>query len=131
MYQPHRAKIILPADLTPWPHELRVAKILALAGHTVEFLPVSNIKTADILLDGVEFEIKSPERFNPNTLEHTLRNAIKQSSNLIIDTSRMKKVNNQQVQRFLKHQIYKNSQIKRLLMVTKQEKIIDIMKLTC
>ena len=48
-----RGKVIVPANANPWPHEQRVAKILALAGHAVEFIPESNTKTADILLDGV------------------------------------------------------------------------------
>ena len=32
-------KIIVPAGVRPWPHELRVAEVLAAAGHRVEFLP--------------------------------------------------------------------------------------------
>ena len=68
-----RGKVIIPASVSPWPHERRVAKILALAGHAVEFIPESTIKTADILLDGVEFEIKSPKSGNANSLEHILK----------------------------------------------------------
>ena len=49
------------SEIRPWPHELRVANILALAGHAVEFLPKTNMKTADILLDDVAYEIKSPK----------------------------------------------------------------------
>ena len=110
-----------------WAQEKRVAEILALDGHYVEFLVEGLLPSADIRLDGVEFEIKSPESFNPNTLEHTIRDTLKQSSNIIIDTSRMKRAHDYQVQRFLTGIVYRNTRIKRLLMVTKRGKIIDIM----
>ena len=44
-----------------WPHEMRAAEILTMAGHDIKFLEESNLHTADILLDGIEFEIKSPK----------------------------------------------------------------------
>lgn len=74
----------------PWPHELHTAKILALAGHYVEFLPEDNLHSPDIYLDGVEFEIKSPETGKVSSLEQSIRTALRQSSNIIIDSSRMK-----------------------------------------
>ncbi len=72
MKQTKKSQIIIPAGTHPWSHELRVANILALAGHTVEFLPTGAQKTADILLDEVEYEIKSPKTNNTNSLEHLL-----------------------------------------------------------
>lgn len=83
----------------------------------------------DILVDGVEYEIKSPERFTPNTLEHTIRNALKQSPNIIVDMSRMKNVSNTQMRNFLIRQARSRKQIKKLLLITKQEKIVDIFNL--
>lgn len=121
-----RGKVIVPANANPWPHEQRVAKILALAGHAVEFIPESNIKTADILLDGVEFEIKSPKSANANSLEHILKKAVKQSCNIIIDTSRMKNIRDDNTRRFLVNQARLRKQIKKLIMITKQGQIIDV-----
>ena len=40
----YRGKVVVPANANPWPHKLRVAKILALAGHAVEFIPETNTK---------------------------------------------------------------------------------------
>lgn len=114
-----RGKVIVPANANPWPHEQRVAKILALAGHAVEFIPESNTKTADILLDGVEFEIKSPKSANANSLEHILKKAVKQSCNIIIDTSRMKNIRDDNTRRFLVNQARLRKQIKKLIMITK------------
>ena len=110
----------------PWPHEMRVAEILSLAGHYVEFLEEGNLHTADIKLDGIEYEIKSPESFNSNTLEHKLKNATKQSPNLIIDTSRIKKVRDLKVRNFLVSQMQKQKQIKKIIMITKHGQIVDI-----
>ncbi|MBF1037842.1 MAG: hypothetical protein HXL13_00200 [Candidatus Nanosynbacter sp.] len=121
-----RGKVIVPANANPWPHEQRVAKILALAGHAVEFIPESNTKTADILLDGVEFEIKSPKSANANSLEHILKKAVKQSCNIIIDTSRMKNIRDDNTRRFLVNQARLRKQIKKLIMITKQGQIIDV-----
>ena len=61
-----KGKVVIPPDIYPWPHELRVARILAMEGHLVEFMPAAQIKSADILLDGVEYEIKSPITNKPD-----------------------------------------------------------------
>lgn len=122
----YRGKVVVPANANPWPHELRVAKILALAGYSVEFIPETNTKTADILLDGIEFEIKSPKSANANSLEHILKKAVKQSCNIIIDTSRMKNVRDDNTRRFLINQVRIRRQINNLIMITKQGQIIDI-----
>ena len=122
----YRGKVVVPANANPWPHELRVAKILALAGYAVEFIPETNTKTADILLDGIEFEIKSPKSANANSLEHILKKAVKQSCNIIIDTSRMKNVRDDNTSRFLINQVRIRRQINNLIMITKQGQIIDI-----
>ena len=122
----YRRKVVVPANANPWPHELRVAKILALAGYAVEFIPETNTKTADILLDGIEFEIKSPKSANANSLEHILKKAVKQSCNIIIDTSRMKNVRDDNTRRFLINQVGIRRQINNLIMITKQGQIIDI-----
>lgn len=74
--------ICVASGRRPWPHEMRVAEVLVKAGHYVEFLSEGLLPGADIRVDGViEYEIKSPEHFNSNTLEHTIRDAIRQSPN--------------------------------------------------
>lgn len=118
--------IFIAPGRKPWPHEMRVAEILALAGHYIEFLEETNLHTADILLDGIEYEIKSPEGFNPNTFEHTLKDALKQSPNIIIDSSRIKKVRDNKIRAFLVGQVRKHKQIKKMLFITKQGRIVDI-----
>lgn len=121
-----RRGIYIPPGRQPWPHELRVAKILAMAGHNIEFLPENHLRTADIKLDGIDYEIKSPESFNPNTLEHKLKDATRQSENIIIDSSRIKKTRDDKIRRFLVNQFRKQPQIKKMLFITKRGGIVDI-----
>ena len=112
-----------------WPHELRVAEILAAAGYSVEFIEESNLHTPDILLDGTDYEIKSPKSGSANSLEHLLKKALKQSSNIIIDTSRIRKMRDDSICNFLVAQAKSRKQIKKLIMISKSGQIIDIFTL--
>lgn len=77
------------------------------------------------MLDGIEYEIKSPKTISTNTIEHLLKKGLKQCPNLIIDTSRTK-LRDDKMRSFLVGQMRKTKQIKRMLMVTKKGQIIDI-----
>ena len=122
--------VVTPANANPWPHENRVAKILALAGHEVIFIPEEIIGSADIYLDGVKYEIKSPKTNNTNTIEHRLKEAVRrQSCNLIVDSSRLKGMSDQSLQNWLIARCRKQPQIKRMLFVNKRGQIIDIISL--
>lgn len=121
-----RGKVVIPAGRRPWPHELRVANILALAGHSVEFLNETSNKSADILLDGVVFEIKSPITNKPDKLERNIKRGLKQSKNIIFDSSRIKKMRDDNLRRFLINKARTQKQIGKLLFVTKKGQIIDI-----
>lgn len=118
--------IYIPNGKNPWPHEMRVARILSAAGHYVEFIEETNLQTADIRLDGIEYEIKSPKSFNSNSFEHTLKRGTRQSPNLIIDSSRMRGVRDDKIRTFLVNQVKKQKQIKKLIFITKRGQIIDI-----
>ena len=122
-----KAQIIIPAALCPWPHELRVAQILSLAGHTVEFLPTRSSKTADILLDGIEYEIKSPLTNKPKKILRNLKRALLQSKNVIIDSSRIKGARDDTIRKLLVGRAKDQKTLKRLLFITKHGQIIDIM----
>ena len=118
--------IYIPPGRQPWPHELRVAKILAMAGHNIEFLPESNIKTADILLDGVEYEIKSPLTNKPDKLERNIKRGLKQAKNIVFDSSRIKNMRDDNLRRFLVGKARQQKQIGELILITKRGQIVDI-----
>ena len=124
-----RGRIIIPAGRRPWAHELRIADILASAGHNIEFLPESNISTADILLDGVEYEMKSPFTNKPDKLERNIKRGLKQAKNIIFDSSRIKNMRDDNLRRFLIKKAKEQKQIGELVFITKRGQIIDIKSL--
>ena len=128
MIKNEKGRIIIPGGIRPWAHELRVANILAMAGHTVEFLPTRSTKTADILLDGIEYEIKSPRTSKVNSLDHLLRRAAYQSPNIIIDSSRINggTFSDRKMQAYLSGRLRRYKRIKRLIFITRSKKVIDI-----
>ena len=77
----------------PEKHEFETAKYFAELGKEIVFIKPSGIPgvhTPDIFMDGVEWEIKSPEGSSRRTIETNFRNAIKQSHYLIFDLRRIK-----------------------------------------
>lgn len=118
-------KIVTPAKANPWPHEQRIAKILATAGYYVEFIPETSIKTPDIYLNYTTFEIKSPVSDKINAVERNVTRALKKCRNIIFDSSRMKIRDKQILCELIK--IKKRGKgLKKILFVTKQKRIIDI-----
>lgn len=120
--------IYIAPGRSPWPHELKTAKILARAGYYVEFLSENNFHSPDIRLNGTEYEIKSPETEKTSSLEQTLRTALKQCQNIIIDSSRMR-MHDDRVRIFLTKKCREQKQIKKMLLITKHGEIIDIFSL--
>lgn len=126
-------KVIIPANVQPWGHELKTAHTLAQKGYTVEFVAVSNdhrAKTADVVIDGVLYEIKSPKTDKLSAIERNLKRATKQSSNIIVDSRRMNKLHDATVQKFLRQKLKQQKTIQRLLFVTRKHEVIDISKLS-
>ena len=124
-----RGRVVTPADANPWPHEQKVAKVLALAGHCVEFIPETNLKTPDIYLDNTIYEIKSPITDNTKKIIRNVKRALEKSPNVIIDSSRVKGLSDEAIQRTLKNKVRDLPGLKNLLFVNKCGQIIDIIAL--
>ncbi len=124
-----KGRVITPADANPWPHEQRVAKILALAGHSVEFIPEANLKTPDIYLDGTMHEIKSPITDNPKKIIRNVKRALEKCPNVIINSSRVKGLRDDAIQRTLKNKVKDLPGLKKLLFINKRGQIVDIIAL--
>ena len=117
-------KIVVPGGVHPWQHEIRVAQLLADAGYSIEFIPEQNLlKAADFKIDGIEFELKSPEGSKLSSVERNLRRAIKQSSNIVFDTSRMVGLQDSKILSCILHHASKQSLIKRLIFLDKHGRI--------
>lgn len=121
--------VIVPAGVKVWPHEMRCARALAATGRTVEFMRPTQgnrVKSADMQMGGVVWEIKSPETSSLKSLQRVLRRAGRQSPNVIIDTARAAKLSDASVIRELRRLVPLTKSIGRLLVVTKSGEVVDI-----
>lgn len=99
-----KGSITIPADTSPWDHELKTAHALTQYGLRIEFIPESTrhrAKAADILIDGTPYEIKSPIASKMSAVERNLKRASRQSPNIIFDSRRMKYVPDKSIQKEL------------------------------
>lgn len=66
--------VVVPIGAYPEDHERETAHFLANLGHDVTFLVASRtkgVKTADIMMDGVLWEMKRLKRLGKHTVEHS------------------------------------------------------------
>lgn len=119
--------IIIPENIYPRPstREISAAYILAKYFKTnIEFIPRSNQRTPDFLINNLYWELKTPTGTGKYNLQHTLRSAAKQSENIIID-ARFSKMNISKIRNELNYQFKRSRNIKRLLLIDKQKRIVD------
>ena len=110
----------------PEKHELATAKYFSDLGKNVKFLAKSNVKgvhTPDIHMDRLDWEIKSPHGKTTECICDNMRDAIKQSSNIIIDLRCMPIPTKRCVDRIERELNYRKS-IKRLRVITKEGKLL-------
>lgn len=118
-------KIIIPKQTLIHSHEQNVARTLVKTGEDVQFLPTSIHHTADIAFRGLEWEIKSPIGNSSRTIENNLRNALKQSRNVIINLGRIKQSEDKCIKE-IRRQAKLLHQIKRIIIITKNNQIIEL-----
>jgi len=129
--QKNPGQVIIPMGHPnpPEPHEVDVAMVLARHYQsTVEFLvPVDDYKrkSADIVMLGVEWEIKCPKGMSKYTIQDQFRRASKQAKSIIIDTRRTK-LEYEIIERSVLFEIKKRPYIKKVVLIDKLEKVVEI-----
>ena len=129
-------RIIIPVGhpVPPLPHEVETAEVLA--NHfqcDVEFLIPSydyKRKTADILMLGVEWEIKCPTGASKATIENQFRNITRQARNIVID-SRRTSLEYDTIEKKVLFELKNRPSMKkinRFILIDKSEKVIEIKK---
>ena len=124
-------QVIIPViqPSPPEQHEIDAAWILARHFQcVVEFLtPIDDYKrkTADIMMLGVEWEIKCPIGESKSTIRNQFRRASRQSKNIVIDTRRTKLKHNI-IEKEILFQIKVRPYIKRVILIDKFENVIEI-----
>ena len=111
----------------PEKSELETAKYCAGLGKDIRFIRPSmtpNQHTPDIVMDGVEWEIKCPEGNSKRTIENNMRKALLQSHNVIFDLRNLKLPENVGISK-LEKEYRINSQLKRLYIIRKNGELLS------
>ena len=110
----------------PEKHELLTAKYYSELGKNVKFLRKSNVEgvhTPDIRMDRLDWEIKSPHGKSTECICDNMRDAVKQSCNIIIDLRRMGLPTQKCIDRIRRELGYRRT-IKRLQVITKENDLL-------
>ena len=124
-----QGQIIIKPGINVWPHEFKTAEALAAAGYTVEFVKRSEEQrrtSADVLIDGVLWEMKAPTADNLKAVERNLKRGRWQSRNIVFDSRRMKGLPDYMIDREVRRQCESLAGICRLLYISKSGAVLDI-----
>ena len=122
--------MIKPYGVKLEPHEEKTIDFFLKIGKNVEVLSQSNTKkqsSPDIEFDGLVWEMKSPTSSNRRTIENRVREAARQSRNIIFDLRRVKKFSDKAEKEVLK-QYELSSNIRKLIIIKKSGKRLDFNK---
>ena len=122
-------KIIIEHNANVWEHEIETARSLTAIGLTVKFVRCSKEKfttSADVVINGEEWEMKAPTASNSKAIERNLRKAAHQSCNVVFDSRRMKKMPDAVIERELRKYAAFVKGIKRLLFIDRNGCVIEI-----
>lgn len=122
-------KLITPIDIKPRPTEDEQSVAIILAKYfksNVEFVKRGSSTTPDIKIGNIYWEIKSPRGNSKYTIMNNIHSAKHQSVNIVINLSRTKITSRQAVSRAKETLRDSPHGVKRLLIITKHNSIIDI-----
>ncbi len=122
--------IIVPPGVFMGRHEKLTVDYLATnLGYDVTFLvPNRNrgAKTADIEMNGLHWEMKSPRGKSSRTIENNLRLALHQSPNIILDLRRMDgRIPTHKLLKEIERRFNDAKVIRHIIVITRQETHID------
>lgn len=106
--------------------EFAVAKYFADLGKDIVFIPPSAIPgqhMPDVLMDGVEWEIKCPEGSSKRTIENAIRAAVRQSKSIIIDLRRIQLSDSSSISN-LEKEFNGRKYIKRMYVIRKNSSLL-------
>jgi len=131
--QMNPAQVIISANHPnpPEQHEVEAAHILAQHFKcTVAFLtPIDDYKrkTADIVMQGVLWEIKSPIGTSKSTIGNQFRVASKQARNIVIDTRRTS-LEYDSIEKAVLFELKNRPSVKRVILIDKNDKVLAFQK---
>ena len=112
-------------------HEwITIKYLMEQCGKDIELIPKSTIKNyhmGDIMMDGFDWEIKSPIGNGKYTVQNIMQKAVTQSSNIIIDLYRSKMIEDKAIKAFVK-EFNETKGARKMLIITKTREILDFSK---
>lgn len=121
-------QIIIPTSINPRPERFEIEATSIIAeyfGADAIFIARGMANTPDVVIQNIEWEIKSPLGKSKHTIETQLRRASKQSAYVIIDARRCK-IHIAKIRSQLRHHGAIKKHIKRILLITKTEVVEEI-----
>ena len=121
--------VIIPPHINVWEHEIKTAQALAAAGYAVKFIPKElgmRVKSADVMVDDMKFEMKAPKSARLSAVERNLKRAYHQSTNIIFDSRRIKNLSDRVIEKELRKQSNLTKKIKCLLFVNRSGSVLII-----
>lgn len=122
--------VIIPENVYPKPSAREMSAAYILLNYfrsDIRFIPRSNQKTPDLQIGGIAWELKAPTGSGRRNLQHVVSKALKQSQYIIID-ARFSKIHIARIKNRLSAEMKVNKRIKRLLIIDKQKKVIEIFR---
>ena len=92
----------------------------------IKFVPRSNQKTPDFLINGLHWELKTPIGTGKYNIQHLLHSAIQQSKSIIVDARFSKMHLSRIISELKRHSKLTTKGIENLIVITKTKKIIVI-----
>jgi hypothetical protein len=127
-----KAQVIIPHGLTdpPQSHEISAAWILERHYNTVvEFLrPIKGykIKTPDMVMGGLMFEMKSPTGKSKATVGEQFRRASKQSKNIVVD-GRRTTIPDNEIGKAIRTEALKRKHLHKIIFIMKDKKVVEVL----
>ena len=112
-------------------HEKETVAYFLKLGHDVELIKPTytpKIRNPDIMMNGIIWEMKSPQGKSKRTVERIFNRGAHQSQNLIIDLRRRSAQNLEKDIKDLENRFHKSSRIKRLYIITHNGKLLSYKK---
>ena len=122
--------MIMPDGAYPEDHEIATARVFVRLGYDVEFVVPMRTRGShapDIEMTGVLWEMKSPTGNGKRTLDDAVKEALRQSCNVILDWRRTT-LDDQQTIGVLKNNKNILRGVKRLKFIKKDGIMVDIKK---
>jgi hypothetical protein len=123
-----KGKITKQIGAFPQLSEQIIADLFAAKGKNIEFIAPDTrykVHTPDIKMDGKKWEIKCPESNRMDKVRRNIDTAIKQSMNIILGTFDTD-IPDEKIIRFTKKYVRNRKKIKKVIIITKHKKILDI-----